>query len=80
MPLRIRELTYPTQVSLYYQILEEHRESVNDYGIYVPSSRRSYRSAAKHAMVIFYGKLIHCHLMYFSILKYSIKEFLSIAK
>lgn len=37
-------------------------------------------SAAKHAMVIFYVKLIHCDLMYFAIVKYSIKEFLSIAK
>jgi hypothetical protein len=30
MPLRIKGLTYPTQISSYYQILEEHRESVND--------------------------------------------------
>jgi hypothetical protein len=81
MPLRIRGLAYPTQVSSYYHILEEHRESVNDLGYMYHLQHDIMDSAAKHALVIYFvEKLIDCHLMYFSTLKYSIIEFLSVAK
>jgi hypothetical protein len=47
-------MTYPIQLSPYYQILEEYRESMNHYGIYMYYLQNDViDSAAKHALVIF---------------------------
>jgi hypothetical protein len=47
-------MTYPIHLSSYYQILEEYRESMNHYGIYMYYLQNDViDSAANHALVIF---------------------------